>query len=158
MTEVRLDRVFTFGDQLSFLIPHEWVEGVEETDHYLYHLPNTDSGWLRVSLLTLTAHGTSWRERLIERLSDRARKEGGEFYETTNNIVAKWEKSSEQDGVPIYLYWWAVGHCHDSGVGQEALFSYTILESRRDDPESQDTVSLIDELVADARFTEPRLI
>ena len=39
MTEVRPDRVFTFGDQLSFLIPHDWVEADEEADHYLYHAP-----------------------------------------------------------------------------------------------------------------------
>ena len=35
MTHVRLDRVAIFGDQLSFLIPHEWIEGEGETDHYL---------------------------------------------------------------------------------------------------------------------------
>jgi hypothetical protein len=48
----RLDRVSIFGGKLSFLIPHEWIEEVEG-DNYLYHEPGTDSGWLRVSLITL---------------------------------------------------------------------------------------------------------
>lgn len=158
MTEVRLDRVFTFGDQLSFLIPHEWIEEDGEPDHYLYHLPNTDSGWLRVSLLTLTHLGTTWRERLLKLLEERAHKEEGDLYEAGENFVVAWEKASEQDEVPIYLYWWAVAHCHDSGLGQEALFSYTILHDRREDPGTRETVSLVAELVANARFAEPKVI
>jgi len=49
----RLDRVRVFGDALTFLIPHEWIEGQSEDDHYLYHLPEAESGWLRVSLISI---------------------------------------------------------------------------------------------------------
>ena len=66
MTTTRLDRVLTFGDQLSFLIPYEWVEGEGEPDHYLYHAPNADSGWLRVSLITLKDPGKASREQLYK--------------------------------------------------------------------------------------------
>jgi hypothetical protein len=31
----RLDRVSVFGNTLSFLIPHDWIEGQSEDDHYL---------------------------------------------------------------------------------------------------------------------------
>jgi hypothetical protein len=85
VTEVRLDRVFTFGDQLSFLIPHDWVEADEEPDHYLYHAPNADSGWLRVSLITLRDSRTSSRERLQEVLQERAKKSMGN---STNPVKA----------------------------------------------------------------------
>src|SRR5947208_2822793 len=52
-SSMRLDEVSIFGDKLSFLIPHEWVEGEGDDDHYLYHEPQADSGWLRVSLITV---------------------------------------------------------------------------------------------------------
>lgn len=29
-----LDRVFVFGDKLSFLIPHGWIEQTSDNDHY----------------------------------------------------------------------------------------------------------------------------
>jgi hypothetical protein len=49
----RLDEVLIFNEKLSFLIPHEWIEAEEATDAYLYHYPETDSGWFRVSLNTV---------------------------------------------------------------------------------------------------------
>ena len=158
MSETRLDRVFTFGDQLSFLIPHEWIEADEESDAYLYHAPHADSGWLRVSLITVKDLKTSCRDRLLGFLKERARKESGELYESGENIVVAWERPSEQDGVLLYLYWWSVGHCHGSSLAREAMFSYTILRERRDDPDTQSTVSLIAELVANSRFTEPKIV
>jgi hypothetical protein len=157
VTTIRLDRVFTFGEQLSFLIPHEWIEGLE-TDHYLYHEPNTDSGWLRVSLITLKGPGKGSKERLKELLSERAQKEAAELHESGENIVVEWVQISEESGDPICNYWWAVGHSSGPNLGYEALFSYTILQERSKDAETQETVSLIGTLVADARFTGPSIV
>ena len=157
MSEVRLDRVFTFGNQLSFLIPHEWIEADEEADHYLYHAPNADSGWFRVSLLTLRS-GNASREHLYKLQAERADKERGHLYDCADNIVVAWEQISKENGMPICSCWWAVGHSHGPNLGYEALFSYTILHERRDDPETQETVALLAKLVADARFTETKVI
>ena len=43
----RLDQVFPFNQKVSFLIPHEWTEEYDDGS-YLYQLPGTESGWLRV--------------------------------------------------------------------------------------------------------------
>jgi hypothetical protein len=156
VNEVQLDRVFTYGDQLSFLIPHEWIEAEEESDHYLYHAPNADSGWFRVSLLTLKS-GNASREQLYKLLAERADKEHGQIYEFASNIVVAWEQLSKEDGVAICNYWWAVGHSHSPNLGHEALFSYTILQERRAASETEETLKLLGELVADARFAEPKI-
>jgi hypothetical protein len=156
VSQVRLDRVVVFGDKLSFLIPHEWIEADDEPGTYLYHAPSADSGWFRVSLITLK-ETMACSEELRELLADRAKKEGGELYESGENTVVAWEEASEQDGVPICLYWWAVGHCHRASLGREALFSYTILGDRHEDPATTETVALLAQLVADARFTEPKV-
>jgi hypothetical protein len=156
VTQVRLDRVFTVGEQLSFLIPHEWIEDEEEVDHYLYHAPNANSGWLRVSLLTVKGPGKASQKRLHELLAERSRKENGQLYKSGDNIVVAWEQMSEEDGVPICNFWWAVGHSHGPDLGHEALFSYTVLRERREDPETQDFLSLLADLLADARFTAPK--
>jgi hypothetical protein len=94
LSDIRLDRVTTFGGQLSFLIPHEWIESDEESGHYLYHAPNADSGWFRVSLLTLRKGDTS-RAQLYKLLTHRADKEHGRLYESGENIVVAWEQLSK---------------------------------------------------------------
>jgi hypothetical protein len=157
VTTARLDRVLIFGDQLSSLIPHEWIEGEEEPDHYLYHLPNVDSGWFRVSLITLKASGKASKEQLRALLAEKAQKEQGSLCEVGDNIVVAWEELSEEDGVPICNYWWAVGRSHGPNLGHEALFSYTVLREHREDSETQETVSLLAGLVADATLAAPKI-
>ena len=156
MTTIRLDRVFPFNEKLSFLIPHEWTEEFD-TDHYLYQAPNTDSGWLRVSLITLTNAGKCSKERLTELINERAHQEAGELYESGENIVAAWKQLSEEGGFPICNYWWAVAHSFSPNLAREALFSYTILRERSEDAETRKTVSLISKLVADAQFNDPKV-
>ena len=88
MTIQRLDRVLIFGDKLSFLISHEWVEDTSEAeDLYLYHAPGADSGWLRVSLITASNPSAKARDLLKER----AQSESGKFYQSEQNLIAEWE-------------------------------------------------------------------
>jgi hypothetical protein len=154
VTTIRLDRVLPFNEKLSFLIPHEWTEEYD-TDHYLYQAPNTDSGWLRVSLITLANPGKCSKERVNELMKERAQQEAGELYESGENIVASWKQLSEERGSPICNYWWAVAHSFGPNLTREALFSYTILRERSEDPKVLETVSLIGRLVADAKFPNP---
>lgn len=155
MNDCRLDRVFLFADQLSFLIPHEWIEADDqETDHYLYHSSNANSGWFRVSLIT--AKGNASKEDLFEHLSERAEKEHGTLNEFGENFVAAWEQLSREDGDDICNYWWAVAHSRGPALAHQALFSYTVLLERNQDPETIETVALLGKLVSDARFQAPK--
>jgi hypothetical protein len=154
VTTIRLDRVFPFNEKISFLIPHEWTEEYE-TDHYLYQASNTDSGWLRVSLITLTNPGKCSKEHLSKLLNERAQKEAGELNESGENVVVAWKQLSEERGSPICNYWWAVGRSFGPNLAREALFSYTILRDRVEDTETLETVSLIGRLVSEARFPNP---
>jgi hypothetical protein len=153
VTTIRLDRVFPFNGKLSFLIPHEWTEEYD-TDHYLYQASNTDSGWLRVSLITLSNPGKCSKERLSELINERAQQEAGELYDSGENIVAAWKQLSEESGSPICNYWWAVAHSFGPNLAREALFSYTILRERSEDAETLEAVSLVGRLVADAQFPD----
>ena len=152
MTITRLDRVSIFGDKLSFLIPHEWIEEQEDGENYLYHAPNAESGWFRVSLIT----APNSPERLREHLAERAQQEHGRLYTAGDNIIVTWERPSEEDGVPIYHFWWAVGHSHEPELSREALFTYTVLLDRREDTQTRQTVSLLADLIANAEFYDPK--
>jgi len=99
MSTIQLDRVFSFANQLSFQIPSEWVEDQEEGDHYLYHAPNTDSGWLRVSLITLKSPGKASKERVRAFLIKKTQKVHGKLYDYGSNIVVAWEQASKQGGL-----------------------------------------------------------
>ena len=98
----RLDRVWVFGDALSFLIPHEWIEGQSEDDHYVYHSPEAKSGWLRVSLITVEVP----KENLLRKLDKIFEGEKHvTIEEQTGNRLSTWEKDSEEDRVPIHLFY-----------------------------------------------------
>ena len=156
MTTTRLDRVFIFGDQLSFLIPHEWAEADEEGDSYLYHAQNAHSGWFRASLISIK-RGCSLEE-LRSLLDERAQKESGQLYEVGDNVVVAWKEDSEEDSDPITHFWWAVGHYHGPKLSHEALFSYTVLLERKAAPETSRTVELLGELVGQAKFAPPKVV
>jgi hypothetical protein len=97
----RLDRVSVFGNALSFLIPHDWIEGQSEDDHYLYHLPEAECGWLRVSLISIKVPKGNLSGKLDEIF------EGDKHVtieEQTGNRVCTWEKDSEEDGIPTRLF------------------------------------------------------
>ena len=157
---VRLDRVFCFQDQISFLIPHEWVEGdVEDPDDYLYHAPGTDSGWLRLSLNTLCGvKNPEERLSLLEQKWIADPKAHVFREEESGNLIAKSEKASTQDGLPIHLYFWHVANVALPDQIQEAVFSYTILRDRRDEPETVETVKLVERLVSAASFSRRQSI
>jgi hypothetical protein len=146
--QIRLDEVAVFGEKLRFLIPHEWVESEAEDNTYLYHAPETDSGWLRVSLITVNAADPEERLVALFPLSE-------ELFvgEKNGNRVRPSEKKSCQDGTDLHIYYWAVGNVVKPGRVFEAVFSYTILAERRDDTETQEMVELLQELISEAIFS-----
>ena len=156
--ETRFDRVRIFGDQLSFLIPHDWVESVEDNSNYLYHAPEAKSGWLRVSLISLRKADGASPEELERLLAERAEKEDGVLYKAGKNLVVAWEQLSEENGIAIINYWWAVGHCHGPHLSHQAMFSYTITKDTSQEPETADMLKLLLELAAGAQFTEPTIV
>ena len=146
---VRLDRVSIFGNKLSFLIPHEWVERLDD-DHYIYQEPETDSGWLRVSLLTVTTvAGEVPAQRLKQLYSG---KENVTVEGETGNVVCTCEKDSEESEKHIHLYYWNVANVVPPDLVREAVFSYTILRDRMDDEETKQAVRTIGQLVSQAEF------
>jgi hypothetical protein len=143
--------VFVFGDKLSFLVPRVWVE-TDDGDDYLYHRPETDSGWLRVSLLTVATDDEIPSERL-KRLFDS--RENVTIEEKTGNLVSIYEKDSDENGVRIHLYYWKVANVVLPDLIREAIFSYTILLDHIDQEDTKRAVSLIGQLISKAVFSSP---
>ncbi len=145
----RLDEVTIFNSRLSFLIPHEWIE-VESGDvgTYLYQLPDAQSGWFRVSLIT-TKNVASPAERLWQLFA-----KSGDFEtnEATGNLIRRSEKDTVQDGAKLHIYYWFVGGCVPPDVVCEAVFSYTVLTDWLDKDATHSDVKLLDQLVGKARF------
>ena len=145
----RLDRVSIFGDKLSFLVPHDWVEKLDE-DHYLYSDPETDSGWLRVTLLTLrTVDDEPPTERLKQLFES---KENVTVEGQTKNVVCACEKDTEEGGERIHLYYWKVANVVPPDLIREAVFSYTVLRERTNEEETIQVVKTIGQLVSQAEF------
>jgi hypothetical protein len=148
MREVsRLDQVFTFGDKLSFLIPHEWVEGESGSDSYLYHYPDADSGWFRVSLIT--SHADDPAESIRQTF---AAKRAHWVDAKTGNLVHSYEKDTEEAGHLIHIYYWLVGNFVPPDLAHMAVFSYTILREKVSDPENLSIVSVLSQVLPQADF------
>jgi hypothetical protein len=148
----RLDRVLVFGYALSFLIPHDWIEGQSGDDHYLYHLPQAESGWLRVSVITVEVP----KENVSQKLDEIFEGEKHVAVEKqTGNRVCGWEKDSEEDGVPVHLFYWKIANAVPPNLVREAIFSYAVLSDLANLKETRDVVDLIGRLVSQAEFCRP---
>jgi hypothetical protein len=145
---IRLDEVAIFGEKLRFLIPHEWVEGEsDDPGTYLYHAPETDSGWLRVSLITVQANDPKEKLRTLFN-------EAEDVFVSSKmgNKVNRYEKDTQEEGTRIHLFYWKVANIVPPDLVREALFSYTILAERQHWDDLQQTVELIEQLVSEAVF------
>jgi|ERR1700722_1778173 hypothetical protein len=147
----RLDRVSIFGGKLSFLIPHEWIEE-DEGDNYLYQEPETDSGWLRVTLITFRNAEEEPGQRLKRHFEGQ---DNVTVEKRTGNVVRFYEKDSEEEGVLIHNYNWTVANVVLPDMVREAVFSYTVLLDRVKMENTRTTVLLIGELVSQAEFSPP---
>ena len=148
----RLDEVSIFDGKLTFLIPHDWVEGEEDDDKdtYLYRLPNTDSGWFRVSLITASANDPLLK---LQELFKDAPLISRNL--STGSLIEANQKFSvdQATGSPLQIYFWKVGNIVRPGLVREAVFSYTILRDQMQEPHVQDTVRLLEQLVSQAKFS-----
>ena len=149
MNEIsHFDRVSIFNGKLSFLVPHEWIETFDD-DHYLYYYPDSESGWLRVTLLTVKVDD----ETPAERLKDFFRgKQNVSVDPQTGNVVSVSEKNSEEDGFRIHIYYWMVANVVPPDLIREAIFSYTVLLDRIDEKNTKQMVTLVGQLVSQADF------
>lgn len=146
----RLDEVSIFGEKLTFLIPHEWVE-VDDGDEGIvrYQLPKADSGWFRASLIT-----TNGLADPVERLSSLFDGRGPVTVNVeTGNFISRTDKDVIQDGEPLHIYYWFVAGVVPPDIIREAVFSYTVLADRAQDPETGSDVRILGELLAKARFS-----
>jgi hypothetical protein len=146
-----LDRVYIFNNELSLLVPHEWIEEVED-DHYLYHDPGSDSGWLRVSLVTSECGEEPASDRLSRRLNT---SENVTVEERTGNRILASEKDVEESGDRIHIYYWKVFSVVALNFIYEAVFSYTVLANRTNDEDTRKLVKVIGQVVSQSQFSAP---
>jgi hypothetical protein len=119
--EFRMDRVYIFGDQLSFLVPHEWAEeDVGEENYYQYHEPGTDSGWCRVSLVTTKLRNEKPSEHLSRWIIEH---ENAFIEEKTGNRIRTSEKHRVDGGEQLSIYFWYVLNVVAPDSVYEAVFS-----------------------------------
>jgi len=143
---IKLDEVTAFGGKLSFLIPSKWEEQPEDKQTYLYCLPAANSGWFRVSLNSVRTQTPAETLEEIVRETEAAR------HQKTGNWVWTRERTTEEDGVKIHIYYWFVANITEPDYVREAIFSYTILSERSNDAETKSTLQLIEQIVGRASF------
>jgi hypothetical protein len=146
-----LDRANIFNNELSFLVPHDWIEEIED-DNYLYHEPGNDSGWLRVSLVTSDRGVESASDRLNRRLNT---SETVVVEERTGNRILASEKEVEASGDRIHIYYWKVFNVVAPNFVYEEVFSYTVRAGRTNDEDNRKLVKIIGQVVGEAQFSPP---
>jgi len=149
--QMRVDRITIFDGRLSFLIPHEWKQ-YDEDENYLYCVPNTESGWFRVTL----AETQCFRELPAEVLrGDFANRQNVTQDTETGNLVSAFEHDSEEEGQRIHVYYWVVANVVQTDLVRTAIFSYAVLTDCMLDGETKEMVSLITQNVTKSDF-DPR--
>lgn len=151
---VRLDQVFTYGNQLSFLIPQDWKE-IDEGDCYCYEQPD-QQGWLRVSLFTARGQGKGSKANASESLKNEAKQLGRDYFELGDNLVQRWKEFSEREGISACNCHWTVSRCFPADVNKKALFTFTLPSARLHAPKTKQLIELLSELFSKAEFSEQK--
>ncbi|MBI3405316.1 MAG: hypothetical protein HY046_07630 [Acidobacteria bacterium] len=116
----------------------------------MYHAPNTRSGWLRVSLITVDKV-ENLDLKLKESIKDWST---AVVDEETGNVVEVSEKDSKEGGDSIHIYYWYVSNVVPPRIYRRAVFSYTILSEYKECKENLEMVSLLGDLVKRATFVQ----
>jgi hypothetical protein len=149
----RLDRVYTYEDQVSFLIPHEWEEIDDADDHYCYEEPGDEGGigWLRVSLICTKGDGCAQRE--THRLKQDGNAEGRQFWAKGENLVQHWREFSEREGDPLCNHYWSVTRAFPPNEVKKVVFTYTVPSQRIHEIRTQQIISLLSEKLSESAFS-----
>lgn len=142
------------GGVVTFQIPSTWIEEYEEQGGGTFYEDSPDSGTFRLNVMTFKTPQPSDQERAIEALQtgDWSNKKISKL--NNGNAISHYFQPSEEDGQRLLIVYWEIANPLPPEHVRLAVFSYTILETQKDDPKLMKEIELLDNCIRKAIFSE----
>jgi hypothetical protein len=142
------------GGIVSFRIPAGWVEEYEEDGGGTFYDEDSDTGTLRLTMLTLHSQTPVTTRTAIEALEAYAEEYEVEIVELGDgNALIHFEEQEEEDGEELTMFYWQIANVVPPDHFRIALFSYTVLTSQIDDEGVQAELEMLHRELRSCRFS-----
>ncbi len=134
------------GGVVKFLIPDYWEEEYDEDGGGTFYAEEEDSGTLRLNVLSLKSQSSFGPNAAVALLQPRATE-----YDTTvvvldsNSALLSYVYEVEEDGEQLAIFCWQIANLISAEHARVALFSYTVLARKREEPEIQEDIAMLNE-------------
>jgi hypothetical protein len=146
------------GGVVTFRIPSQWREEYSDADGGTFYDDRPESGTLRLKVITMVAprklHANSAMELLqvaMEQLKN-ADVKGTTKIRKDGNAVLKYEQESSEHGTFLTIVYWVIANPLPPRQARIATFSYAILVGRRNAPQVQRDLDMLETEIEAATF------
>lgn len=137
------------GGIANFEIPASWLEEFEPSGGGTFYEDRTDSGTLRLNVLSFTSNGKESGEEMVAGMISRSG-----YAEMHDGLAIMQEvESTDYDGEALCIHYWRIAIPVEDCSARLAIFSYTILASQADDLAMQQEIELLDRCIRHATFS-----
>ena len=145
------DRVSLFNDKISIRIPHDWVEEEDDDDGmYMFHDPDIEVGWYRVSLIKNETENI-FLESDLEDLIASSHKGENELFKAGKMFVAVWHENAKFED-DMRMFYWEAGAIVNPKLIRSVIFSLAVKKNRIQEKGFAETLSMIQECVFATQF------
>jgi hypothetical protein len=141
------------GGVVAFRIPSDWKEEYEDKGGGTFFEDAPDSGTLRLSVLTFRAPPGKLAACGYDQLvRDPAEDDVSIAKLSSGDGLKQYCKQTQDGGESLDVHYWEVAHCAPPEKHYLAVFSYTILTTRRDNQKFRQEIQMITDEVKQIRF------
>ena len=139
------------GGVVRFRIPTDWVEEYEDAGGGTFYKPGDNTGTLRLEVLggTTPPGKVATAAYLAELLASDAAKYGVATIPVGENaVMVRYNMPAEERGQPLKIRTWRIFQALPPSTLRHALFTYTVLADKFDQPGSVAEMELLDREIA----------
>ncbi len=153
--EPKLKRVSYRGGVVEFSIPANWKEEYEQDGGGMFYEQSTDSGTLRLNVITAKSPSPINERSASETLKGlKAAKSRQVDLLPNGNAFLHFSEPGTEAGHKLYMLFWIVANPVGTNHVRIATFSYTLLEGQQNQAKFTNEIALIDSQVRKATFAK----
>ena len=145
------------GGVVTFRIPSQWREEYSDADGGTFYDHRPESGTLRLKIITMVAPGKLHANSAMDLLQVameqlKAGVKGTTRIRKDGNAVLKYEQETSEHGTSLTIVYWVIANPLPPRQARIATFSYAILVERRNAPQVQRDLDMLETEIEAATF------
>lgn len=142
------------GGVVEFHIPTSWKEEYSDMDGGTFYEDKADSGTFRLQIITVKSPTDIVSDSAVKILNSLKTIRNKAEAQSNGNAIARYDDTTVDRGTKIKIYYWSVCNPLPPNHARIATFSYTILQSQENNPQTMEQIEMLDREVRSAQFSK----